>query len=325
MITTKKSLIIFDGIDEVVEKAPWIIKAIISFHERYPKAQIIVSSRMTGPYINEIPFIGLTLLPFTDSQRKNFFKMWFNDDSKVEAVLKHLDEFQELNEIVRNPLLATIMCVLAEHSVPLPDTEIRLYEERFRLLLGHYDVHKQSARIKSHHQDLWYIARKIAYYFHLKQISYAAKSTIIDALHEIYCAKMPPTQIDLGVAELIDPCTVLKPMTEDGQFGFGHLRFQEYLVACELKENRGLSIEDYLLKKTWRGALILFSQMTDDIEHIIEKLIVFEKITPYIDAITAMLKVRSVEEREYLGKIVANNLTQDDYETFMEFYKQSRT
>ena len=54
-------------------------------------------------------------------------------------------------------------------------------------------------------------------------------------------------------------------MTQDGQLGFGHLRYQEYLAACEIRYNRGIDIKKLLNKSWWRGALTLFSMLADDI------------------------------------------------------------
>lgn len=42
-------------------------------------------------------------------------------------------------EIIRNPLLATTLCVLAKNEIELPNTEITLYDERLKLLTGYYD------------------------------------------------------------------------------------------------------------------------------------------------------------------------------------------
>ena len=60
-------------------------------------------------------------------------------------------------------------------------------------------------------------------------------------------------------------------MTEDGKFGFGHLRYQEYLVAQELLLNRGIDLISLLADPWWRGAFVLFAQMNENVHWLIEE------------------------------------------------------
>jgi predicted NACHT family NTPase len=310
----RSSLFIFDGIDEVIDKVPWIIKALYTFKENFPRAQILTSSRLSGKYINDVPFFGLSLLPFDDQQRDEFIGSWFKDPVKLKAIKDHLHSAPELNEIVRNPLLATILCVLAEYDIPLPDSEIRLYEERMSLLLGFYDLQKQTFRLKSHHSDLLVISKKIAYVLHLQEARYSKRELITEKLCDYYESRFSRSKILLAVDELIDPCNILVPMTDEGQVGFGHLRFQEYLVACEIKENRSIHLLDHLPKLFWRGAFILFSKMSDNIYPLIEDIIERCKMTDYLDAIEAMLKVRSAVEQENLLELINHNVMLDKFD-----------
>ena len=316
MAKNNLSLFIFDGIDEIIDKVPWIINAIYLFKKQYPKVQVLTSSRLSGKYINKIPFMGTSLLPFDDDQRDQFMSSWFNDPIILQNISLHLKNTPELNEIVRNPLLATILCVIAEYEIPLPDSEIRLYEERMSLLLGFYDLQKQSVRLKSHHKDLLAVAKKTAYILHLREARYAGKEFIIQKMCDFYQSRITPEKIRLAVDELVNPCNILVPMTDDGQYGFGHFRFQEYLVACELKENRSIDLMDYIVKTFWRGTFILFSKMSDDIYHIVEEIIEKGNISHYIEAIDAMLKVRSVSEQTNLNEVLQRNLKLNMYDSY---------
>lgn len=303
--------LILDGIDEVIEKIPWIIKGIITVSARFPKTQMLLSSRLTGNYIDQIPFFSLTLLPFTDPQRHKFFTLWLNDQSKVIRLEQHLTKNPELNDIVRNPLLATLLCSLADHDAPLPDNEIKIYEERMNLLLGLYDIHKKSVRISSHSSDLWKVARKTAYILHAHEKRHAKKEILLSELYERLEGKVQPEIIRVAFSELIDPCNILVPMTEDGQIGYGHLRFQEYLAACEMQSNRGVSPLHFLNKPSWKGALVLFSKMTDDIEDIIAQIAEKDSLTRYVDILNLMLEVRPLKERHALMEIIQRHVELD--------------
>lgn len=306
-----KCTLILDGIDEVIEKIPWIIKGIITVNARFTKTQMLLSSRLTGNYIDQLPFFSLTLLPFTDPQRHKFFTLWLSDQTKVTRLEQHLSKNPELNEIVRNPLLATLLCSLADHDAPLPDNEIKIYEERMNLLLGLYDIHKKSVRTSSHSSDLWRVARKTAYILHAHEKRHAKKESLLLELYERLDGKVSPEIIQSAFSELIDPCNILVTMTEDGQIGYGHLRFQEYLAACELQSNRGVSPFHFLNKPSWKGALVLFSKMTDDIEDIIAQIAEKDSLTRYFDILSLMLDVRPEKERNALMEIIQRHVELD--------------
>ncbi|MBI5247692.1 MAG: hypothetical protein HY923_10970 [Elusimicrobia bacterium] len=284
-----------DGIDEVIKMSPELPKAVRDLANRYPKVQFVVSSRMSGDYLRQIPFLGITLLPFTPEQLRRFIQLSFVSEpehsEKAVTILAHLKKHPELIKVVRSPLLATILCVLAKKNVPLPDSEIQIYQERMRLLFGHYDHVKGITRILTPTDILDRVARKIAFYLHSNQIRYAQR----DDLYVVALRSMPK---DLSSAtakavvdELIDPCNVLQLMTSNGDFGFGHLRFQEYFAASELHSNPALDIFSIMRQSNWRGPLILLAQLAESLDWLMERTTealvvedVFENLSAMIDA-----------------------------------------
>jgi hypothetical protein len=298
------SLILFDGIDEVIVSAPWIIQAIKSFSERFKRSQIICSARSGGKYIQDIPFIGIKLLPFTDQQRKSFISGWFGSptDTKVFAINKHLIENPPLSAIVRSPLLATILCVLAEHNVKLPDKEIRLYQERMKLLLGGYDLYKQTVRIVTPEYVLNLLARKMAYYMNTKSIREMEFDELATISSEL-CPEIEDTKsLHKALEELIHPCNILVPESSPTSFGFGHFRYQEYLAATELNQNRGIEVQQYLSSEFWRGTLTLFSQLTDDVYFLYQYAFNRRILAECKSSLEAIFSVRPMKERDKLFK-----------------------
>ena len=302
----RRVLLLLDGIDEAIMGAHWILEGIKGLSEEYPLMRIIVSSRMSGNYLQNIPFLGITLLPFTDDQREQFLKGWFREQNttKFELIISHLRRYTHLNEIVRNPLLATILCVLADHNIPLPDTEIQLYQERMNLLLGQYDMHRQISRLTSHPNHLKLVSRKLGYILHKNSKRYAATDILIGFARKALKDRLTDEQIETTVTELIDPCNILMPMTADGQLGFGHLRHQEYLAAVELAQNRSISIHPLVSVSWWRGALILFAQMADEIEFVISWFARHNKISHVIPVLREMVDTRPKKEQFALREIL---------------------
>lgn len=302
----EKSVFIFDGVDEVARTAPWIVEAINKLVEVYRKSQVIMSSRIGGKYLSEIKFLTITVLPFTDKQLTDFITGWFkNDPSKILEIKNHLKNNKSVDEVVRNPLLATILCTLAESNVPLPTKEISLYKERIKLLLGHYDIHKQAKRLESHHEILEAVTRKIAYKLHTSTKRMDTKEKLIEmarvSLGHIYSND----QLELAVTELISSCNILTLMSSDSEFGFGHLRYQEHLAAEEIVKDRGIEIPPLLYSQWWRSVMVLFAQMTDNFYAIFEsQLEAHIGLGKTAATIEAMLAVRSEKERKNIGELI---------------------
>lgn len=316
MLNNKSMVLLLDGIDESISRLPWIIEVINKISMRYPKVQLITSSRMSGEYLKNISFCGIILLPFSDYQREHFIRKWFNesDTIKIDYILKHIKNNPNLGNVVRNPLHATILCVLADHNIPLPESELQLYEERIKLLMGKYDFYKRATRLKSRQHDLEIVAQKIAYRLHSMGIRHDSLLNLKRRALGSLQGKLPEELVLLAVNELADPCNILMPMTEDGQFGFEHLQFQEYLAACELRNNRGIEIGPLMYNNWWRGPLVFFAQITDEIEFIIKWLAVEGNFSSAAPTLNAMLAVRPEKEKKELREILTKHYELDVFD-----------
>ncbi|MGN7864675.1 NACHT domain-containing protein [Chryseobacterium sp. 22458] len=274
-LSDRKTIIIFDGLDEAIKLQPDLPDLIKSFSKIYTKIQFIISSRYYGEYINKIPFFSVTLLPFTDNQRIEFIKKWFTDGdiSIQKKVLNHLNQNEEMDKIIRNPLLTTTLCVLAENGLSLPTTEIRLYEERLKLFCGYYDNVKHiSTRITSLPSLLENISQKIAFHLHSCNAREMDLKNITKNILKTLKYKYTKIEIEKGIEELISPCEILVPMTGNKNYGFGHLRFQEHLVAKEIASNRQIDYFKYIKTEWWYGPILLYLYISNDFEFFIKAL-----------------------------------------------------
>lgn len=294
------SVLLLDGIDEVIKNFPWIIESCLSLKSRFPGLQIILSSRHLGSHTTMIPFFPISLLPFTEDQRKHFFDGWFGAATAPEVIdlVEHLRTHKELSDASCNPLLATILCTLQERKIRLPDTEVMLYEERMRLLLGDYDKEKGIARTKTRRRALEYLSRRLAYDLHIEGKREANLKWFYERASSHLGKKGEYVDPHRAVDELIDPSNVLMPMNDQGHFGFGHLRFQEYLAARELYQNRFLPYTPLLQDPGWKGALELFAQMTDNPDEVLS--VAANLVNSSDEVLQAMINARSAEERPYL-------------------------
>jgi hypothetical protein len=243
-----------------------------------------------------------------------FVRQWLGRQREdlITRVEAHLNANAEVGIIVRNPLLTTILCVLAENGIPLPESEVRLYEERMRLLLGHYDVHKQVARIKSQRGLLELLARRIAFYLHRNQKREEDRSRLYDVAQGNVADWVSGETARLAVDELLDPCNVLVPMSSDGKLGFGHLRYQEYLAALEILHDRSIDVVRYVSQAWWRGALVLFSKMSDNLEWFIGEVVEAMAVGRSYGNLMAMIESVPPRKRELYERLVSENLRLDE-------------
>jgi len=329
LLRRKRHIIfVFDGVDEVIKRAPWITQAITEFPQYYSNCQVIVSARSTGSYPELTNFMGLSLLPFTPDQVSFFIDGWFKEKPHIAVeVINHLRDVPTLAEIATNPLLATVLCVLADNDVPLPQGELALYEERMKLLLGHYDIHKKTKRISTHHSILMAVARQVAFGLHNNSLRSSQKETLVQIAEKGLKNSgtyLKDEQIAQAVSELISPCNVLVPMTNDGAYGFGHLRYQEYLCAEELNKNRGAEILPLLSSEWWRSVIVLFCRLHGKVDFLVNDVIGKEhSVQKYYKTLIAAIATAPKHDQKRLKLLVDSHRKMDrldaDIREFSDF------
>ncbi|HGE7083400.1 TPA: NACHT domain-containing NTPase, partial [Enterobacter cloacae] len=255
--------LVIDGLDEAYNKVPFILDSINEFKDKYPFIQLIVSSRDCVSFISKINFLGVTLLPFTTEQLYHFIKSWFAEDvEEAQGLIMDID-CGDLKEIVKTPLLATLLCILKKRRIDTPSTEMEIFTRRLKLLCGEYDNYKTIKRSRSDSMQLEKAAMKLAFHLHSRNKRSDSIESMVTYLAYDNTFGYPEDVCLLLVEELINPCNILHldPLTKN--YSFGHLRFQEHLAALELKENRGRDILPLLNKDWWSGTLCLYAQACD--------------------------------------------------------------
>jgi len=300
-LTSEKAVIILDSIDEAIVRYPWIITAVSKLKSYLSRCQIITSSRYSVDEVHNLDFVNISLLPFTNQQKREFFTKWFSvygDDSTnyAELIMEHLTKHCKLNEIVTNPLSATILATLCVNNIPLPTTESSLYKKRFDLLSGKFDLYKGIKRTKSDPDVILELSRLLAFEVHLKEIrSFSlstAKSLLINLNRTI-------ENIDLVLEELVFPAEILIP-NSNGEYGFGHLRFQEYLASVELSHKKSFSYSKLIKSAWWRDSIILYAQHSNDVDWIINDAQIAGYVTKYKNLLDKVISFQTEDTKEKL-------------------------
>lgn len=323
IISSKKTTVILDGIDEIYNVIPKIFEGINRFKEKHRESQLIVTSRDCVSYLHKINFLGITLLPFTEKQIKEFINGWFIKDPILAKKLIQSISDRNLFDYLKTPLILTITCNLVEKGIDAPSTEAEIYEARFSLLTGEYDKYKRVDRQKNSSQLLKKISIRLAFIMHQKNIrtikKINAKNELIRNLGETYS----PELIDSVISDLIDPCNVLLFDKFNNTISFGHFRFQEHLASLELSSNRSYPIAELTRSDWWRGALCLFAQY-NDIEFLIEEVYQkFQSLGSSEITLREMQKQTFPNRRKVINEIINQTKKQDLMdEVYLDYYQE---
>jgi len=312
-------VLMLDGIDEVIVTTPWLIRSIVEFSDKYRATQVIASSRTSGDFIRSLPFVTVTLLPFSSRQRNSFIRAWFGPEDErgsAKKIIRHLERNRGMVEVVNNPLLATVMCTLQENGIPLPENEVRLYRARLDLLLRTYDVHKKAHRLKSSAEDLLDVAELIAYSCHTAHKREAELSEVYGIAETLTKGSNNWVKYRQAVYELLHPCNVLVPMTDDGKVGFGHLRYQEHLAANYLCIHRNVDLLPLAQDPWWRETFVFLSRMQADIEWLVAMLAA-DAFKHSRKTIYAIIATQPPDEQERLKEIVRSHRVWDHRDEIM--------
>jgi len=150
------TLVMFDGLDEVFDlpTQATIIDDIIRFAQQYPKAQILVTSRIIGYSLDRFrhaEFRQFTIQPLDRDEIHEFIDRWYDlamgNDADKERLKQRLKDAiansTAIANLADNPLLLTMMAILNRRQ-ELPRDRADLYDQASRVLLYHWDVdHKR--------------------------------------------------------------------------------------------------------------------------------------------------------------------------------------
>lgn len=302
--THYRTVVILDSIDEAIVEHEWVIKSLVAFSESFPKCQIITSSRYSIAGLSDIPFFHLSILPFDQQQKTDFFKKWFIDDSeKAEVVLQHLAQNPKLSTIVSNPLSATILCVLCQNDVPLPKSEAALYKKRIEMLAGVYDHYRGIKRTVTEPAFLIDVARVIAFGMHIRKRSSFDKSFALSVCLNFFTDPQQLPHVKQAIEELISPTEILVPSLQGG-YDFGHLRIQEFLASEELINRRNVNYKELIKDRWWGETFVLMSQHAREIESVVNEVCAAGFVGKVKPLLMKMIEARSTREREIFTKRV---------------------
>jgi energy-coupling factor transporter ATP-binding protein EcfA2 len=149
------SLALFDGLDEIFDAGDRdeIMQQIVGFVETYPAARVIVTSRPHGYHegiLRPAGFVHFRLQDLDREQTDNFTRAWFkrvfpqspqDATQRVDRVLDSIERSDSIRWLAGNPMLLTIMCLIAREK-ELPRERARFYDQCIDVLVHQWEINR---------------------------------------------------------------------------------------------------------------------------------------------------------------------------------------
>lgn len=270
----RPSLLIVDGLDEIfsLTRRRAVAEEIVGLETRFPQARVLVTSRIAGFDARPFEAAGFTIATLDDldsDQIEIFAEKWFALAFPAEAekaerarrdLLDALQRRPQLAVIAGNPLILTIMAIIARHK-RLARSRTQLYAQALEVLCYAWDYRRglelpgDSPLADLQPEDTLLILRRIAWRMQESEVGLRTNAVSERDLRAILVNffehdwRFSPPKARRAAAEMV---TLLQErnwvLTTRGPdlYGFVHRTFLEYLCALELTkrfEAQELSLE----------------------------------------------------------------------------------
>ncbi|HWK02793.1 MAG TPA: NACHT domain-containing protein [Puia sp.] len=306
-----EALLLFDGIDEAIARVEHIKKDLLALADKYPRTQLIITTRPWSAFRHHDSFLAIGLLPFSVEQVDAFFRNWFQDEpQKGKEIIDHLKSNKDLYKIVSTPLVATIFAALKTHGGQLPKDLVDVYAQRLSLLLNDWDDIKGVVRDNFDPKDKFFFLRKLAFRLHNSNSRFLSWEELIsDIFSNIGIARSEETAVAFANELIKNNNVIFKDASNE--WGLGHLQYQEYLAAVELKENRQLRKYRLLGNGWWAKVLENYAWLTRDISDILEDAISSKSLDMHFEQLTRLVKFAPNTDKKLKTKLLAHKSIAD--------------
>jgi energy-coupling factor transporter ATP-binding protein EcfA2 len=291
-----RCIVLLDGLDELVDpaKRSLVLDMIVALASRYSGNRFVVTSRPRG-YESDAKqrlaslYAECTIRDFDDADMNAFARSWYTAvtidrrgdtvaarevaTTQAEDLLRAIRADERIKALAHNPLLLSVLAMVHQRGVGLPQQRAEMYDECTDMLLGYWDQTKggEAARVLV---NLGFLNRTekrallepVALWFHergehgLEAKKEELEEQIAAQFGTIFGDK-PEKARERAVLFLrvIDERAGLLVERAPGVYAFAHLTFQEYLAARAIADREDYI--DYTLKRLhkpwWREVLLL--------------------------------------------------------------------
>ena len=170
--TNDQALVIFDGLDELFDPRlrENVTQQIAAFANRYPKARIVVTSRVIGYRRQTLDAAGFShhmLQDLDRTQIEAFAHRWYHiacptspgEATRLQArLLAAIDASRAVRELAGNPMLLTILTIIGRRR-ELPRDRKSVYDHAVTVLVEHWDADFHNLTTVDLHPELPHLDR----------------------------------------------------------------------------------------------------------------------------------------------------------------------
>jgi NACHT domain/HEAT repeats len=293
MLHDGKALLLLDALDETAigeqaEKADAsyqrVCDAILRVTTRYPDAPIVVTARKAG-YQRHMSLTGFTELEVVDFRQEDieqFVNKWFTctgdaqGESKAADLNARLRRNSRIQALAANPLLLSLIALVYEAQLDLPDRRADLYRRCVDVLLSEWDARRNIRRrreFKPEHKRQ--LLQELAWHFHRQGLRYFPEREIQAEIARFLPALgLPAEDYERVLLEIANENGLLKEQAH-GWYGFLHLTLQEYFVALYITEHPDelTSLFQQVGDPWWEEVLLLYAGQAADASQLLQRLI----------------------------------------------------
>jgi predicted NACHT family NTPase len=295
--TEGQALLLLDGLDEVAEDATRaaLVEKINCFLAAHENNWAVITSRPWGyrqAYFRTDAYPHFELELFNEAQIQEFIEHWYenrcDNAAQVQEMIRDLQDAlkskDRLQDLVRNPLLLTMVALIHRYQDTLPKRRYKLYDRAVDTLLKSWDRKGKGEtygefKHLDRDDDLRRVMSQLAYWIHTQYETQTTESgTVIEEeelltqLSRIIRDEYPQVKPHQAKEEAERFVTFIRDraglLNEYGQgrYAFVHKTFQEYLAAEAILNQAKYdddpeiilqTLRDYLHKPHWREVLLL--------------------------------------------------------------------
>jgi hypothetical protein len=228
---------------------------------------IIVTSRYIAPLQLSPDVAAFDTLPFDDKQLNRFFRQWFQtNEASFDRITEFLEGNSHIKAICRTPMIATLVAALEENRYDLPKSRTDIYRNRFDLLMEKWDrMRNVPSRVRLRAADKMLLLSRLALRIHKRNRSRFTLEELDavwrDGISELY----PEVRLEDLVWELRHSNGLI--FNVGVEYDFGHLSYQEYLVAKEVVSRQDPKfLVDKFDDAWWRQVLLFYAGIAGNID-----------------------------------------------------------
>ena len=164
--TSCEIVLLLDAFDEIlVERREDVAAQVVSIHKRYPKLQIVVTSRPDSGIVGVPDFFRYAILELQPCDFLPVVQKYATETEAREIAQRVDDCFAKVANVLTTPLLVVLLVLHFRHTKVIPDSTIAFYRDLLDVL------------VNRHNQSEWGLKRKS-----VAGLDYAELASVFEAL-----------------------------------------------------------------------------------------------------------------------------------------------